>query len=88
MVRPPAGLSANWSTTDWQAAAALEPHIVLSDARCNAEPLARLRGVAGWEALSARATVLSWNPELPCGPLAHARFLDGVAEALERTGVA
>ncbi|GAA2612752.1 ABC transporter substrate-binding protein [Streptomyces axinellae] len=84
MVRPPAGLSANWSTTDWRAAAALEPHLVLSDARGNAQPVERLRGVEGWEALSARATILPWNPELPCGPLAHARFLDGVAAALER----
>lgn len=83
MAQPLAGLSPNWSTTDWEAAATLEPHIVLSDARGNATPVRELRGVPGWETLNSRALVLPWNPELPCGPQAHARFLNTVAQALE-----
>ncbi|GEB47831.1 ABC transporter substrate-binding protein [Streptomyces cacaoi] len=85
-VHPPAGLSANWSTTDWDTAAALQPHLVLADARGNATPAGELAGVPGWEALTARARVLPWNPELPCGPQAHAAFLETVAEALEGVG--
>ncbi|MGW7519890.1 ABC transporter substrate-binding protein [Streptomyces sp. NPDC054796] len=100
MVEPPAGPGANWSTTGWEEAAALAPDVVLSDVRGNAvAPVAPASPVApvspaspertgqgaGWQALAARAMFVPWNPELPCSPLAHARFFEHVAEILETT---
>lgn len=83
LLAPEPGAGLNWSTTDWAAAARLEPDLVLVDARSNAFPVDRLRGAAHWDAVAAGARILPWNPELPPSPGAHARFFDAVAEALE-----
>ncbi|WP_405924096.1 ABC transporter substrate-binding protein [Streptomyces sp. NBC_00035] len=73
----------NWSTTDWEHAAALAPDLVLADSRGNAVPARELDSVPGWRALTATATVEPWNPELPCSGAACAAFLHSVADALE-----
>ncbi|WP_371546107.1 hypothetical protein OG266_14995 [Streptomyces sp. NBC_00554] len=73
----------NWSTTDWEHAAALAPDLVLADSRGNAVPARELDSVPGWRALTATATVEPWNPELPCSGAACAAFLHSVADALK-----
>lgn len=75
LVDPEPGQGANWSTTTWAEAAALEPDLVLTDVRGNASPLG--------DALGRRVPTLSWNPELPPSAREHARFHTAVAEALE-----
>lgn len=72
----------NWSTTDWEHAAALAPGLVLADSRAHACPAGELESVAGWRVLTAAARVEPWNPELPCSPAASAAFLRSVADAL------
>ncbi|MEU1329746.1 ABC transporter substrate-binding protein [Streptomyces sp. NPDC005865] len=69
------GQGANWSTTGWAEAAALEPDIVLTDVRSNAAVLG--------DAFGPGVPVLPWNPELPPSAREHARCLTLVAEALE-----
>ncbi|ONK15956.1 ABC transporter substrate-binding protein [Streptomyces sp. MP131-18] len=81
---PPEGPGVNWATTGWQEAVALAPDIVLTDVRSNAAPPQDLAGSDAWTALRDTAAFLPWNPEIPGSALAHARFFDGVAEALER----
>ncbi|MYY84310.1 ABC transporter substrate-binding protein [Streptomyces sp. SID335] len=75
LVDPAPGQGANWSTTTWAEAAALEPDLVLTDVRGNAAALG--------DALGPRIPAFSWNPELPPSAREHARFLTAVAEALE-----
>jgi iron complex transport system substrate-binding protein len=82
LAEPEPGAGVNWSTTDWAAAARLEPDVVLVDVRANAFPVERLRGVAPWDELRARARLLPWNPEIPPSAPAHTRFFDAVAEVL------
>ncbi|MFE1962924.1 ABC transporter substrate-binding protein [Streptomyces sp. NPDC059479] len=83
LIEPEEGGGANWRTVGWSEAAALEPDIVLTDVRANAEPRARLRDSAHWRAVEERARIAPWNPEAPYSHLAHARFLDTVADAIE-----
>ncbi|MFE0171189.1 ABC transporter substrate-binding protein [Streptomyces sp. NPDC059002] len=65
---------ANWATTTWAEAAALEPGLVLTDVRSNATPLG--------DALGPGPRTLPWNPELPPSAREHARFHTALAEAL------
>ncbi|MFJ2770812.1 ABC transporter substrate-binding protein [Streptomyces sp. NPDC087300] len=78
LVDPPPGQGANWSTTTWAEAAALEADLVLTDVRSNATPLG--------DALGQGVRTLPWNPELPPSARQHARFATSLAEALEGTG--
>ncbi|ATL32853.1 ABC transporter substrate-binding protein [Streptomyces formicae] len=78
LVDPPPGQGANWSTTTWAEAAALEPDLVLADVRSNAVPLG--------DALGTGLRTLPWNPELPPSARQHARFATALAEALEDAG--
>ncbi|MFK4066557.1 ABC transporter substrate-binding protein [Streptomyces sp. NPDC029674] len=78
LVDPAPGQGANWSTTNWTEAAALNPDLVLTDVRGNAAALG--------DALGADVRTLPWNPELPPSARQHARFLTAVAEALEAAG--
>ncbi|MGW2262150.1 ABC transporter substrate-binding protein [Streptomyces sp. NPDC001780] len=82
LIDPAEGAGANWRTVDWSEAAALEPDVVLADARANAAPPIRLRGNADWRAIEERARIVPWNPEIPGSHRAHARFYDTVADAL------
>jgi len=66
----------------WADAVALRPDIVLSDVRANAAPPDRLADSAHWAALVRRAQILPWNPEAAASHHAHARFLNGVADAM------
>ncbi|QEV21696.1 ABC transporter substrate-binding protein [Streptomyces alboniger] len=75
VVDPAPGEGANWSTTTWAEAAALEPDLVLTDVRSNAADLG--------EALGGGIRALPWNPELPPSAQEHARFFTALAEALE-----
>ncbi|MEU1128994.1 ABC transporter substrate-binding protein [Streptomyces sp. NPDC005900] len=75
LVDPASGEGANWSTTGWAEAAALEPDLVLSDVRSNASDLG--------DALGSRVRVLRWNPELPPSAREHTRLCTMLAEALE-----
>ncbi|QEU89606.1 ABC transporter substrate-binding protein [Streptomyces kanamyceticus] len=75
LVDPEPGQGANWSTTTWAEAAALEPDLVLTDVRSNAVPLG--------DALGPGIRTLPWNPELPPSARQHARFATSLAEALE-----
>ncbi|MFH8609932.1 ABC transporter substrate-binding protein [Streptomyces sp. NPDC018029] len=75
LVDPAQGQGANWSTTTWTEAAALEPDLVLTDVRGNAAALG--------DALGPGIPTLPWNPELPPSARQHARFHTAVAEALE-----
>ncbi|MCQ6551851.1 ABC transporter substrate-binding protein [Streptomyces sp. C10-9-1] len=79
---PAPGPGVNWAPGDWSAVALLEPDVVLVDVRANAEPLVSLGDVPAWRALTARAAVVPWNPELPCSARAHADFFGAVAAAL------
>lgn len=82
----PGGGGVNWSTTDWEHAAALAPDLVLADSRGKAFPARELDSVPGWGVLTATATVEPWSPELPCSGAACAAcaaFLHSVADALE-----
>ncbi|OKJ35720.1 ABC transporter substrate-binding protein [Streptomyces sp. CB01580] len=83
LVEPADGPGASWSTVGWAGAAALRPDIVLADIRVNATPLDDLRTNEEWAAIERAARVVPWNPEPVCGPRAHARFLDLVADAVE-----
>ncbi|MFF3458804.1 ABC transporter substrate-binding protein [Streptomyces sp. NPDC002730] len=83
LVEPERGPGANWSTVDWTVAASLEPDIVLTDVRANVLPVAALEGVKAWQAGAGRARIVPWNPEVPCSHLAHARFFDAVADAVQ-----
>ncbi|MDF6022798.1 ABC transporter substrate-binding protein [Streptomyces sp. JH34] len=85
LVSPPGGAGVNWATVDWEAAAALEPGIVLTDIRSNAIPLDEVAAPA-WEPARRRARTVPWNPEPLCSPQAHARFLALVADAVEESG--
>ncbi|MGW2053810.1 ABC transporter substrate-binding protein [Streptomyces sp. NPDC001840] len=82
LIDPEEGGGANWRTVTWAEAAALEPDVVLADVRANAAPRARLLDNAHWRAIEERARIVAWNPEAPCSHLAHARFLDTVADAV------
>ncbi|MEU7647112.1 ABC transporter substrate-binding protein [Streptomyces huasconensis] len=75
LVDPAAGQGANWSTTGWAEAAALEPDLVLTDVRSNAARLG--------DALGPGIRTLPWNPELPPSAQEHARFYTALADALE-----
>ncbi|MEU6991142.1 ABC transporter substrate-binding protein [Streptomyces sp. NPDC046465] len=75
LVDPDPGQGANWSTTTWAAAAALEPDLVLTDVRGNAAPLGDVFGPG--------VPALPWNPELPPSARQHAYFHTALAEALE-----
>ncbi|MBM7169524.1 ABC transporter substrate-binding protein [Streptomyces sp. G44] len=75
LVDPASGHGANWSTTGWAEAAALEPDLVLTDVRSNADPLG--------DALGPGVRTLPWNPELPPSAREHARFCTALADALE-----
>ncbi len=75
LVDPVAGQGANWSTTGWAEAAALEPDLVLTDVRCNAARLG--------DALGPGVRALPWNPELPPSAQEHARFYTALADGLE-----
>ncbi|GAA4763904.1 hypothetical protein GCM10023329_07050 [Streptomyces sanyensis] len=79
---PAPGPGVNWARGDWNTVALLEPDVVLVDVRANAEPLVSLGDVPAWRELTARATVVPWNPELPCSARAHADFFGAVAAAL------
>ncbi|MEW2554837.1 ABC transporter substrate-binding protein [Streptomyces zhihengii] len=79
---PAPGPGINWSTTDWNRAALLEPDVVLLDVRANAAPPERLARTAGWREIEARARIVPWNPELPCSARAHDAFFRTVARAL------
>ncbi|WP_435601235.1 ABC transporter substrate-binding protein [Streptomyces sp. C10-9-1] len=79
---PAPGPGVNWACGDWNTVALLEPDVVLVDVRANAEPLVSLGDVPAWRELTARATVVPWNPELPCSARAHADFFGAVAAAL------
>lgn len=83
LVEPARGPGANWSTVDWTAAASLRPDIVLSDVRTNALPVDRLGTIEAWQPAAGGARLVPWNPEIPCSHLAHARFFDAVADAVE-----
>ncbi|MFJ3704191.1 MULTISPECIES: ABC transporter substrate-binding protein [Streptomyces] len=85
LVSPPDGAGVNWATVDWEAAAALEPDVVLADIRSNAVPLDEVAAPA-WEPARRHARTVPWNPEPLCSPQAHARFLVLVADALEEAG--
>ncbi|MEV7191981.1 ABC transporter substrate-binding protein [Streptomyces sp. NPDC093510] len=78
LVDPAPGQGANWSTTTWAEAAALEPDLLLTDVRGNAAALG--------DALGPDVATLPWNPELPPSAREHARFHNTVAEALEAAG--
>ncbi|AZM58132.1 ABC transporter substrate-binding protein [Streptomyces sp. WAC 01529] len=78
LVDPAPGQGANWSTTTWSEAAALEPDLVLTDVRSNAADLG--------EALGDGVRTLPWNPELPPSAQEHARFFTALTEALEEVG--
>lgn len=82
LVSPAEGGGVNWSTTDWDRAAELRPHVVLADVRSNATPLGEI-GAPDWRAATEEARIVPWNPEPLCSPQAHARFLALVADALE-----
>jgi iron complex transport system substrate-binding protein len=83
LVEPEHGPGASWSTVDWTAAASLRPDIVLSDVRANALPVDRLGAIEAWQPAAGGARLVPWNPEIPCSHLAHARFFDAVADAVE-----
>ncbi|MFC9244819.1 ABC transporter substrate-binding protein [Streptomyces sp. NPDC057136] len=91
MMEPAEGPGAGWSTVDRAHAAELRPPLVLADVRAHATPLdafaaAAVGSAAGGPALWESARVVPWNPEPPCSPRAHARFLTSVADALEAVG--
>ncbi|WP_455359826.1 ABC transporter substrate-binding protein [Streptomyces sp. SYSU K21746] len=86
LVEPAPGPGTGWSTTGWADVVALEPDIVLTDARANAGPVEELHGVPDWRALEERARLVPWNPEVPCSHAAHARFLHTVTDAVEASG--
>ncbi|WPO69300.1 MULTISPECIES: ABC transporter substrate-binding protein [unclassified Streptomyces] len=75
LVDPESGQGANWSTTGWAEAGALEPDLVLTDVRSNAARLG--------DALGTGIRTLPWNPELPPSAREHARFYAALADALE-----
>jgi len=81
---PGPGPGVNWLTTDWDRARELAAGVrmVLTDSRTNATPPAALRDHPGWQRLTATATVVPWNPELPPSPAGCARFLRTVTGAL------
>jgi iron complex transport system substrate-binding protein len=81
---PGPGPGVNWLTTDWPHALAAFPAatLVLADSRSHATSPAALGDHPVWQALTASATVLPWNPELPPSPRACARFLRTVTAAL------
>ncbi|MET7620773.1 ABC transporter substrate-binding protein [Streptomyces sp. NPDC005408] len=84
LVEPERGPGANWSTVDWTVAASTRPDIVLTDVRANALPVDRLAGIEEWQsAAGGAARLVPWNPEIPGSHVAHARFFDAVADALE-----
>ncbi|MDG4860076.1 ABC transporter substrate-binding protein, partial [Streptomyces sp. T-3] len=74
LVEPPQTGGINWSTTTWQETAALEPDLVLVDARAHAAPLG--------DHLGAGMPSVPWNPEPAPSARAHARFLDVVTQTL------
>jgi len=82
MVEPPDGAGANWATVGWADAVSLGATVVLTDVRANAARPEEMKSAA-WRVLEAEVTHVPWNPEVPCSALAHARFFDGVADALE-----
>ncbi|MEU7576471.1 ABC transporter substrate-binding protein [Streptomyces sp. NPDC041068] len=75
LVDPAPGQGANWATTTWPEAAALEPDLVLTDVRSNASALG--------DALGQGVRTLPWNPELPPSARQHARVYGELADALE-----
>ncbi|MFD4633925.1 ABC transporter substrate-binding protein [Streptomyces sp. NPDC058284] len=75
LVDPAPGKGANWSTTTWAEATALEPDLVLTDVRGNATPLG--------DAFGPGVPVLPWNPELPPSAKEHAAFHTALAAALQ-----
>lgn len=81
---PGPGPGVNWLTTDWRQALAAfpAPGLVLADSRTHATPPSTLGAHPMWQALTASAVVLPWNPELPPSPRACARFLRTVTTAL------
>jgi iron complex transport system substrate-binding protein len=85
---PGPGPGVNWLTTDWTHAVAAfpAPTLVLADSRTHATPPSALSGHPVWQRLTATATVLPWNPELPPAPRACAHFLRTVADALRAKG--
>ncbi|GGJ77502.1 hypothetical protein GCM10011583_06090 [Streptomyces camponoticapitis] len=82
LLDPGEGAGANWRTTDWEQALALDPDVVLGDVRANAATPESLRGDRHWRALQERTRTVAWNPEAPCSHRGHARFVDAVAAAL------
>ncbi|WP_405679229.1 ABC transporter substrate-binding protein [Streptomyces sp. NBC_01511] len=82
LLDPGRGAGGNWLTTDWAQALALDPDVVLGDARANAATPAALGGDGHWRALQGRVRTVAWNPEAPCSHRGHARFVDAVAGAL------
>ncbi|NLU68307.1 ABC transporter substrate-binding protein [Streptomyces sp. HNM0574] len=76
------GSGGNWVTTDWATAAGAAPDVILADARGNATPLDALRENEGWTRLADGATVLPWNPELPCTSRAMSHFFSTLAQAV------
>ncbi|WP_369214287.1 ABC transporter substrate-binding protein [Streptomyces flavofungini] len=75
LVDPAPGQGANWTTTTWAEASALEPDLVLTDVRGNAAALG--------DALGPGVRTLPWNPELPPSARQQARFCATLADALE-----
>ncbi|MGV9878566.1 ABC transporter substrate-binding protein [Streptomyces sp. NPDC003006] len=75
LVDPAPGQGANWSTTGWAEAAALDPDLLLTDVRSNAAELG--------DALGRGVRTLPWNPELPPSAREHAHFCAMLTEALD-----
>ncbi|MEE4543902.1 ABC transporter substrate-binding protein [Streptomyces sp. V4-01] len=84
LVRPLPASGVNWLTTDWEHALTLGAgaDLVLADSRAHATAPAVLAALPAWQRLTAAATVLPWNPELPPAPGACAHFLREVAAAV------
>ncbi|MET7640769.1 ABC transporter substrate-binding protein [Streptomyces sp. NPDC005438] len=78
------GPGANWSTLPWEEVVEAAPDIVLADVRGNATPIGGLETVPAWQRLTARATVLPWNPELPCTSGAISDLFATVSAALRQ----
>jgi iron complex transport system substrate-binding protein len=81
-VEPPEGPGANWHTGGWHEAEALTPDVVLRDHRANAAPSSAYGSDPAWEAVTERAVVLPWNPEIAPSAAAHARLYRSVTDAL------
>ncbi|SDO68256.1 hypothetical protein [Actinacidiphila guanduensis] len=80
---PGPGAGVNWRTVGWDALRdiAAGNALLLTDTRANATPRAELAALPTWRHLTATATALPWNPELPPAPGAVAAFLRTVAAA-------